>query len=707
MRLSRNLCAFTALLTMACAHHGQTDPSAPQAPAALANQVPVPFTELIPVDAFPLRNPASPVELKAACDAAQAKADARIAAVIGTPDGKRTFANSFQAYDELQGIFGSETQPLAFMKDVHPDEKMRAAAAACEADSGKYLVRVGARKDLYLALKSYADRGRKTDALAPVDQRLIFLTLRDFRRNGLKLSDADRDTLVKERSRITELSTQFSANLEENKDFIEATRAELAGMPAAYIARLKKSPHGKYIITMKYPDYVPLMENARSEPVRKRAYAAYSARTAAANIPLMAEAVKLRDDSARLLGFATYEDYRTEDRMAKNGKTVEGFLAKLREELKPGLGALNQRMLQLKRAGTQSRGALLQSWDVAFYLNQIKRTDHQVDDEAIRAYFPSDKVLAGMFQLFSTVLHVSFREVANPAPWAPGVKLYEVHDAPGGRLLAKFFIDLFPRTGKYTHAASFPLVPGHEVAGGYQIPWVALVTNFEPPLPGKPSHLAERETTTLFHEFGHVMHECLTRSPFASLSGTAVDLDFVEAPSQMLENWVYEPEVLKLISEDPAHPGSPMPSALAKKLGAARNYDSAVRYTRQISLAMFDLRLHSSGNAVDPDGLERRVRREVMGYPVEPSEHFAAAFVHLMGGYDGGYYGYLWSQVFAEDMFTRFEHDGVLNPDTGRQYRDIILASGKTVEAEALLEKFLGRPPNEKAFLRLMGVTEQ
>ena len=705
--------AALALFGAGCAHEEVKAPAPVEvkaAPVEAVKPAPVehkPFAELAAVDVPNLRYQYTPEEIAAACEAAEKTADAKLAALVAIPDAARTFQNSFVAFEQATTDYGDAVGRLSFMKEVHPDAKIREAAAACEERAGKYFVNVGARKDLYLAMKGYQEHAGKTDALDAIDQRLIMLTMRDFRRNGLELSDQDRAKLVQIRSRLAELQTKYSSNLDNDTTSGEYTKAELAGMPAAFLARLKKAKDGKYIVTTKYPDYYPVMENAKREATRKREYLAFNGREADKNLPLLTEAVALRDQAAKLLGYKTHADYVTETRMAKDAATVATFLSRLRTELLPGRDALNAKMLKLKRAQTHNSKAVLQVWDWRYFMNQIRKTDYAVDDEAIRAYFPADKVMAGMFQVYSTLFHVTFTEVPNADVWAKGVKLYEIHEAPHGKLLAKFYVDLFPRPGKYGHAASFPIGAAREVKGGYEIPLGALVVNFNPPEAGKSAKLSVNEVETLFHEFGHIMHGSLTTGRYTSMAGTNVDTDFVEAPSQMLENWVYQPEILKLITEDPKDPSKTMPDAVIQKIARARTYDAGIRYTRQVFLATFDQTIHTSGDKVNPDEVDHRLRQEINGYPVDPNEHFAASFGHMMGGYDAGYYGYLWSKVFADDMFTRFEKDGVLNPKTGLEYRNDILARGREEEPDVLLKNFLGRAPDEHAFLRLLGIKDE
>lgn len=712
--------AGLALATGGCAHSNAASAPAPKAnpvhtvaatkPAPAppkASVVHVPFAQLPAVNVPPLRWRYTPAQITTECQQAEMTARKKLAALVAIPDGQRTFRNSFDAFEQIMADYTDAVGRLSFMKEVHPAADVRAAAAKCEESSGKFFVEVGARKDLYLAMKGYLDHQGKVEPLAPIDHRLIQITMRDFRRNGLALSDADRAELVSIRSKIAELQTKYSANLDNDTTSIEATRRELRGMPASYLRRLKKAKDGKYIVTTKYPDYYPLMENDRVEEMRKREWLAFNTREAKKNLPLLTEAVALRDQAAKLLGYKNHADFVTETRMAKSSANVISFLKKLQKELAPGAKKLDARMVAMKRKETHARHAVLQTWDWRYYMHQIRKHDYHLNDEKLRAYFPAPKVLSGMFHVYSTLLGVTFDQVKDPDVWAKGVRLYQVHDAlPGpqhGKLLAEFYLDLFPRPGKYGHAASFPIGVSREVKGGYQIPLSAMVVNFNPPENG-PAHLSVDEVETLFHEFGHIMHSSLTTVPYNSLAGTNVDVDFVEAPSQMMENFVYTPRVLKLVTEDPHHPGQPMPAKLMKTIARARTWNAPVRYRRQVFLARFDAWIHTHGDHVNVDKVDHMLRKEVVGYPDAPKEHFAASFGHMMGGYDAGYYGYLWSKVFADDMFTRFAKAGVIAPQVGHEYRKDILARGRSVEPEVLLQKFLGRKPNDRAFLIQLGI---
>jgi thimet oligopeptidase len=647
------------------------------------------------VDAALLRTDWTPEQLKAACEEAQKTCDARLAKIVALKDSERTFANTPEAIEQVTTDWSEVVGRASFMKDIHRDEKVRAAAAACEEEAGKYGARIASRKDLYLAVKSWQDRGEQ---VGPQDRRLVELMMRDFHRAGVDLVDEQREKLVSLRSRLAELQTRFSSNLDEDTTSVEMTAEELDGMPASYLARLKKSPSGKYVVTTKYPDYFPFLENAKSAEARRKLEVAFMNRGAKDNLELLDEAVGLRDEAAKLLGYASHADYVTEVRMAKSARNVQQFEDKLEGRLKERLAADRQKMSELKKADTGD--GTIHAWDWRYYLNQLRKRDYTLDDEKIRAYFPADKVMSGMMDVYSRLLGVQFKRVEGAPVWADGVSLYEVRD--GGRFLAKFYVDLFPRPGKYGHAAAFGVGPARQLPAGYQIPLTILVVNLTPPENGKVAHLTLNEVEVLFHEFGHVMHGSLTTAKYASISGTNVATDFVEAPSQMLENWVYQPEVLKILSSGPN--GEAMPADLMERIAKARKFDAGVRYSRQVFLGQFDLYIHSHGAKVDADSAAKKLWAEIMSFPEDPQTHFAAGFGHMMSGYDAGYYGYLWSEVFAADMFTRFAREGILNPKTGRAYRDIILAKGRSVDPDQLLREFLGREPNEDAFLRQIGI---
>ncbi|MFL5387742.1 MAG: M3 family metallopeptidase, partial [Myxococcales bacterium] len=426
------------------------------------------------VDAAPLRTDWTPQQLEAACKEAEKTCDAKLAKIASLKDSERTFANTPEAIEQVTTDWSEVVGRAGFMKDVHPDEKVRAAATACEEEAGKYAARIASRKDLYLAVKAWQARGEQMEeralpatggarmrgaSIGPQDRRLVELMMRDFHRAGVDLSDEQREKLVALRSRLAELQTRFSSNLDEDTTSVEMSREELDGMPEAYVARLKKTPAGKYVVTTKYPDYFPFLENAKSTDARRKLEVAFMNRGAKDNLKLLDEAVALRDEAAHLLGYATHADYVTEVRMAKSAHNVQQFEDKLEGRLRERLAVDRQKMSAMKKADTGD--ATIHAWDWRYYLNQLRKRDYALDDEKIRAYFPADKVMSGMLDVYSRLLSVQFKRVEGAPVWADGVSLYEVRD--GGRLLAKFYVDLFPRPGKYGHAAAFGVGPARQL----------------------------------------------------------------------------------------------------------------------------------------------------------------------------------------------------------------------------------------------------
>jgi thimet oligopeptidase len=691
------LAACAASLATACATTANPRTDDRRAPI-------MPTVERIPVPL--IDHKIAPDDILRKSQAAEADCEKALRAIEALPDASRTFANTVEAMEQAVADYLDASSRLGILKDIHPSDKVRQAASVAEENSGKYLVQVASRRELYKAVKGWQANAGAREVLDTAQQRLLELALRDFRRNGLELPDDKLKRLVDLRTRLTELSTQFGQHLNENTDSIEVSEAELDGLPAALVDRLARSKSGGRVVTTKYPDYYPFMDNAKSEAARQRLYVAMESREAARNTPLLKEAIALRDEEAKLLGYATHADFVTGDQMAKDAKTVGAFLAALREQLKPRRDADFAKMLELKRAQTGDAKAELKPWDVPYYLNQIKKRDFAIDNEKIREFFPAQTVLTGMFKVYETLLGIEIKEVADADVWAPEVKLYEVRDRGTNAYVASFYMDLFPRKGKYGHAASAGVTVARMLGGKYNAPIALVMANFNPPGGGRPSLLAHDEVKTLFHEFGHVMHQTLTVARYGSQAGSAVARDFVEAPSQVLENWVYEKAALDLMSGHYQDPAKKLPQETIEKMKAARTFDAGWRYTRQVFLASFDQALHTTSQAIDPDEVSRRLYQEVLGIPPAPNTHFPATFGHLMGGYDAGYYGYLWAEVFADDMFSLFEQKGVMDQELGRRYREAILAPGRSEEPDKLLERFLGRAPSNEAFLRKLGISK-
>ncbi|MBI3558284.1 MAG: peptidase, partial [Deltaproteobacteria bacterium] len=336
-----------------------------------------------------------------------------------------------------------------------------------------------------------------------------------------------------------------------------------------------------------------------------------------------------------------------------------------------------------------------------------KKQKYSVDNEAIREYFPVDQVITAVFDIYQHLLTVKFTEITPAYAWAPDVRLFEVRDAvPGSNnaLIGHFYLDLYPRENKYKHFAAFDIIHARRNKdGSYHTPVSSVVGNFPKAAPGKPALLLHDDVETFFHEFGHIMHQTLTSARYSSLAGTNVRGDFVEAPSQMLENWVWNRDILRKISKH-YKTGAPLPDTLLDQMIAAKHANEGITWSRQLFFATFDMLIHTSGEKVDTTKAWNDLAPQIFLMSETDGAAAQASFGHLMGGYDAGYYGYLWSKVYAQDMFTVFEQAGLESPVAGARYREWILKPGGTQEPEVLITNFLGRAPNKDAFYRSLGI---
>ena len=639
-------------------------------------------------------------QVKSLCTQAMATATTKLNAVAKLKTKKRTLA--LFAFEEILANLNDSAGPLTFMNYVSTDPKTHAEGADCEDRLSQYQVGIFTRRDLYNTL-------RKSKPRTNEEKRLLKETLKQFELNGLMLSDVKLEQVKKLKMQLASKEAAFSTNNNNDESTVEFTDDELSGVSPDFKTRLKRAASGKWVVTTKSTDSTQVMENAILGETRRRMQFAYWNRAADANTKLLQEAILLRREIAELMGYATWADYRTHGRMAKDAKTVSDFLNSLKGKL-----ALRERRDLAELAAFKSTlhsdptaSVDLKSWDIAYLSYQLKKKKFNLDDEVIRPYFPSDVVIQGMFEVYSHLLGVKFVQVKDVDVWADGVTFYEIHDSGNGRLIGYFYADFFPRPGKYGHAAAFPLIGGRKLPNGaYAKPISAIVANLEPPANGKPSLLNHTEVETIFHEFGHVMHQTLTRVPYQSLAGSNVAQDFVEAPSQMLENWVWNPEILKSLSGHYLDHTQKLPDAILKQMIEGRDFQQGYFYTRQLMFALLDMDYHTSKQALDVTSEHDRLYKQMVGIDAPAQTHFPASFGHLMGGYDAGYYGYLWSEVYAQDMFSHFEEakGGLVDAKVGAEYRKDILERGDMQEAMSLLQNFMGRQPNSKAFLKKLHI---
>ena len=625
--------------------------------------------------------------------------------LVSAPDGRRTFENTVLPLDEISDVFTQASGRFGFLSQVSADENLRTVAQEQEERLSVFAAGIGFREDIDRALKAYASRA-ELEALPDDARRLLEFALRDYRRNGLDLAQATRDELQSLQERLVGLGIRFRKNIDDYEDFIELGREELDGLPDSYIERLRTVEIDgavRYRVGLDYPELHPFLDSAHDGERRRELFRKNHNKAADSNIDILEEALGVRASMATLLGFESWAAYALEVKMAKQADAVLEFLTDLEERLQPKLASDLDRLSREQERHKGVSGPIdIADW--RYYTNQVVQEQYQVDPFEVAAYLPLDAVLDGMFRIYEELVGVKFvrRPDVTDSVWHEDAQPFDIVDPASGEALARFYMDLYPRAGKFGHAAAFTLRGGRRLAGdNYQRPISAIVANFTKPTDTSPSLLRHTEVVTLFHEFGHILHQTLTTSQFTRFSGTRVERDFVEAPSQMLEHWCWQPDMLSGFSRH-HETGDPLPTSLINRMIEAKHTSSAIATLRQVYFSRLDLAYHSeSGRSTDEIARELH---PITGFPFPEDTHFQAGFGHLFG-YDAGYYGYLWSRVFGDDMFTRFEAPGASVAGVGAEYRRHILEPGGTADAAMLIQRFLGREPNAEAFLRELGLS--
>ncbi|MXZ89666.1 MAG: Zn-dependent oligopeptidase [Dehalococcoidia bacterium] len=637
----------------------------------------------------------TPEDVTRACEDAIAACDAGVDAIVATPDAERTFANTLGALEAATDGVSQASGQYAFMAYVASEDALREAGRAAEERIEKYLVDLSFREDLYAAIKAFADRG---ESLGPDEQRLLDFELRDYRRNGFELPEAERARVRELSDELVSLGVEFQKNISEWDDGILVSRDELAGLPEPFVDSLRTEEvegETRYRVSLDYPEFFPFMGKARSSELRRTLFAKEQVKGGDANVAVLERALAARREAAGLLGYDSWASYAHEVCMSRERERVASFLADLRERLADKVEADVALMAEVN-------GGPVNIWDWRYCHDQLLQTRFAVDDFEVAQYFPLEACLEGLFAVSQNLLGVRFEPRPDAPVWHEDVQAFDVYEADGDEAFARFYMDLFPRPNTYGHAAAFTLRGGRVLPdGSYQKPVSAIVANFTKPSADTPSLLRHSEVETLFHEFGHILHQTLTRATYARFSGTRTERDFVEAPSQMLEHWVWDREVLASFTRH-YETGEPLPDSLLDSMLAAKTLSSGVMTVRQLYFAHLDQVYHAPGFDGDSTAATRELH-EITSFPYTPDTHFQSGWGHLFG-YDARYYGYLWSHVFGDDMFTRFEGEGLLDPALGAEYRRTVLERGGSVDGDQLVRDFLGREPNSDAFLRGLGL---
>ncbi len=582
----------------------------------------------------------------------------------------------------------------------------------------QYYSEISQHPRLYAKYKALRDSAA-FDTLAPAQKRIIENELRDFRLGGAELSADDKVRFMAIRERLSHLSSRFSDNL------LDATNAfahyvtdqsELSGIPDDVLQTAREAAqaekHDGWKFTLHAPSYVPVLQYADNRPLRELMYRGYVTRASEFgkdewnNTPLIADILKLKRELAGLLGFGSYADYSLTAKMADSPTQVLEFLNELAVRAKP----YAQRDLDEVAAFAKAELGLdkLEAWDFAYASERLRVARYAFSDQEVKQYFPETTVMPGMFRLIEALYGLTIEPAEAPL-WSPDVRFYAIRDRAGA-LVGEFYVDLYARPTKRGGAWMDEAITRRRKAGGVQVPVAYLNCNFSAPVGGRPATFTHDEVITLFHEFGHGLHHLLTRVDYLGVSGiNGVEWDAVELPSQFMENFTWEWDVVEPMTRH-VETGKPLPRELFDKMLAAKNFQSGLHTVRQLEFSLFDLHLHydfDPEGAATPLDLLGQIRARVAVLFPPPYNRFPNSFSHIFsGGYAAGYYSYKWAEVLSADAYSLFEEQGVLDPETGKRFWNEILGVGGSRPALESFVAFRGREPKMDALLRHSGMVE-
>ncbi|MDC8832376.1 oligopeptidase A [Alteromonas gilva] len=673
-------------------------------------------TALEQVGGLPLFSEITPDQVKPAVTKAIADCKQTIEAVVAS--GDFSYANVVNRIDEADDTLSKIWSPVSHMNSVVSSDELREAHDACLPLLSEYGTWVGQHEGLFQAYKALRE-SPEYEQLDEAQRKVVDNTLRDFTLSGVALPADKKQRFAEIQARLSELSSTFSNNV------MDATmgwtkhvtdEADLAGLPESALAAAKQAAHQKdlqgWLFTLDIPSYLPVMLYAENRSLREEMYRAYATRASEQgpnagtwdNTAIINETLALRTEIATLLGFANYAERSLATKMAASTEQVVGFLRDLAAKAKP---QAEQELAEVKAfAAEQHQMDSLEAWDVPYFSEQLKQQRYSISDEILRPYFPEHRVITGLFSVVEKLYGLTISEAENANTWHKDVRLYSITDRDGA-LRGQFYFDLYARSKKRGGAWMDECrVRRFQTSGDLQIPVAYLTCNFNGPVGDKPALFTHDEVVTLFHEFGHGLHHMLTQMSVPGVSGiNGVPWDAVELPSQFLENWCWQEEALGLISGH-YETNEPLPKALLDKMLAARDYQAAMQMIRQLEFSLFDFVLHmEDGEHVDVQQILGQVRNEVAVIKPPSFNRFQHSFGHIFaGGYAAGYYSYKWAEVLSADAFSRFEEEGIFNPQTGADFLHNILEMGGSREPMDLFIAFRGREPQVDALLRHNGI---
>jgi thimet oligopeptidase len=614
------------------------------------------------------------------------RAQARVADV--KVPGERTLERTLAAYDDAMRLLGDAAARASVCRNAHPEEKMRDAAETCEQELDAFMTELSLDRGIYDALAAI-DLGK---ADGPT-KHYMEKTLRDLRRAGVDKDDATRARIKQLRDELVRIGQEFGKNIIEDVRSIQVTPAQLDGLPDDYKALHKPGPDGKVKISSDNTDYIPFITYAKSDAAREELWRQYRLRGHPKNLDVLSRMLERRAELAKLLGYENWAAYATEDKMIGSAKSAAEFIGKIAEASGARMKRDYEQLLERKRKD-DPKAKDVRGWDSAFYSERVSAEHYGFDSQAIRPYFEYRRVKEGVLNITGKLFGIEYRKITDVAVWHPDVDVYDVTE--GGKKLGRIYLDMHPREGKYKHYAQFTLVNGVE---GKQLPEGVLICNF--PKPGEEPALMEHDgVKTFFHEFGHLLHHVFGgHVRWAGLSGVATEWDFVEAPSQMLEEWVWDVPTLQTFARH-HQTGEPIPAELVQRAKAADEYGKGLWVRQQMFYAATSLEFHSRDpKSLDTTKVMAELQDRYTPFKYVDGTYFHESFGHL-DGYSALYYTYMWSLVIAKDLFSVFQKEGMLNPTAAQRYRRAVLEPGGSKPAAALVTDFLGRKYQFDAYER-------
>ena len=609
-------------------------------------------------------------------------------------EGPRTIDNTLAPLDHAVQEIDTANNLANLMQNLHPEATFRDRATEMVRKASAAQTDLSLNPNVYKALAALNLTGVDASTRYYVQHQLL-----EFKLAGVDKDDRTRAELKKLNDDLTESASLFERNIADGQKSVEvASSAELDGLPQDYIDAHQPGPDGKITITTNYPDIFPALRYAKSDALRKQLWIAFNSRAYPKNKDVLEQMMRARYKIATLLGYKSWADYYAADKMAQSGKNIENFI----EELSTAAHPATERELGMLLAAEQKinpQTKEISDYQQSFLNESVRRSNYQFNSESVRAYFPYRQVEKGILDTASKLFHVSFQPETGAVNWDPSVETYEVVD--NGKIIGRIYLDMHPRPGKYSHDATAPIF---DAVRGKQLPEGALMCNFPAPTATDPGLMEYGDVTTFFHEFGHLMHHILAQQEWAGLGAFSVEQDFVEAPSQMLEEWIHSPQVLAGFAKN-YKTGEPIPADLVARMNRASAFGRASGVTEQIMFAAISYDMYKSNpDDVDPAVVTMNdTRRFASPIKISPeTSEMYASFDHL-AGYSSAYYTYMWDLVIAQDFFAQFNQSNLLAGDTAMRYRHAVLEPGASEPATELVKNFLGRPQNMDAFKQWMG----